>query len=309
MAIFRQAAFIDADKMLKGGLHAHTTRSDGKLAPEEAIRQYAANGYDFLALTDHRLYNYTNYAPETGLLILPGMEMDRSLTSGMGHCFHTVVLGPEKAAGNGYAQDERFAPGVVSDQREYQPLIDSFRANNNLVIYCHPDWSRTPARSFDQLYGYFAMEIWNSGCACANDMDTDNGNVWDELLMQGKRVGAVATDDGHCAEHNCLGWVRVNAEKNAASILDALENQRYYASCGPEIYDFRIEDGVAKVDCSPCRFINFLYGRSPSRQFREGSGLITHAEFAVPAHDRYLRAVVMDDTGRKAWTNPIFIHS
>ncbi len=309
MGILRQAAFEPKGKLLKGGLHCHTTRSDGKCAPEEVVRQYAGYGYDFLSITDHRIYNYVNYAPETGLLIVPGMEMDRQLTARDGHCIHTVVVGPEREQGNGYAQDQRFDRGVISDQIEYQPLIDSYLANNNLVIYCHPDWSRTPARAFEKLYGYFAMEIWNSGCALENDMDTDNGNVWDELLMQGKRVGAVATDDGHKADQNGLGWVRVNAEKNVESILDALKNQRFYASCGPEIYDFCIEDGVAKVDCSPCRFVNFIYGRMPSRQRREENGLITHAEFPVPADYRYLRVVVMDDQGRKAWTNPMYIHN
>ena len=46
--------------MLKGGLHCHTTRSDGRGTPEEVIRLHAAKGYDFLALTDHRIYNRRN---------------------------------------------------------------------------------------------------------------------------------------------------------------------------------------------------------------------------------------------------------
>ena len=69
-------------KLLKGGLHCHTTRSDGKGSPEEVIRMHAENGYDFLALTDHRYYNYVNYAPETGITIIPGMEMDGGITTG-----------------------------------------------------------------------------------------------------------------------------------------------------------------------------------------------------------------------------------
>ena len=47
---------------LKGALHCHTTRSDGKGTPEEVIRLHAQNGYDFMALTDHRIYNYQNFA-------------------------------------------------------------------------------------------------------------------------------------------------------------------------------------------------------------------------------------------------------
>ena len=59
----RQQAFIDHGKtFLKGGLHTHTTRSDGRLTPEETLRYAASQGYDFLALTDHQIYNFKNFA-------------------------------------------------------------------------------------------------------------------------------------------------------------------------------------------------------------------------------------------------------
>ena len=49
--MIRQGAFVGAKdkKMLKGGLHCHTTRSDGRGTPEEVIRMHAEHGYDFLA--------------------------------------------------------------------------------------------------------------------------------------------------------------------------------------------------------------------------------------------------------------------
>ena len=71
--MIRQNAFSGTHRMLKGGLHCHTTRSDGRGSPEDVIRLHARNGYDFLALTDHRCYNYKNFAPETKITILPGM--------------------------------------------------------------------------------------------------------------------------------------------------------------------------------------------------------------------------------------------
>ena len=61
--MLRQAAFGGEEKLLKGGLHCHTTRSDGRGTPEEVIRLHASNGYDFLALTDHRIYNYETSRP------------------------------------------------------------------------------------------------------------------------------------------------------------------------------------------------------------------------------------------------------
>ena len=38
---------------LRCALHAHTTNSDGELAPELLVRHYEWAGYDVLAITDH----------------------------------------------------------------------------------------------------------------------------------------------------------------------------------------------------------------------------------------------------------------
>ena len=303
----RQAAFVHAPAhLLKGGLHCHTTRSDGRLDPGETIRLHASHGYDFLALTDHRYYNFADYAPESGVLIVPGMEMDGNLTTNEGMCFHTVCIGPEGEE-NGFKQDERFQSAIVKDQFEYQPVVDELRAKNNLVIYCHPDWSCTPARSFERLEGCFAMEIWNSGCVVEDNMDVDNGFIWDEMLARGKHIFAVATDDGHQAWQHCLGWVNVNAEKNVTSILRALETGAFYSSCGPEILDFYVEDGEAHLKCKPCRYIQFKNGKRPTRMLKNEEGLITEASMKIPECSNYIRGVVEDAEGRRAWTNPIYL--
>jgi histidinol phosphatase-like PHP family hydrolase len=51
-------AFAAPGRFYKGNLHTHSTRSDGKLAPEEVCRRYRERGYDFLCLSDHFLANY-----------------------------------------------------------------------------------------------------------------------------------------------------------------------------------------------------------------------------------------------------------
>lgn len=40
----------------RGDLHMHTFRSDGKQSPAVVAAEYRKNGYDFLAMTDHRRY-------------------------------------------------------------------------------------------------------------------------------------------------------------------------------------------------------------------------------------------------------------
>lgn len=305
--MIRQNAFIGNGTFLKGGLHCHTTRSDGRGTPEEVTRLYAEKGYDFLALTDHRIYNFKNFAPETGLLIVPGMEMDRGISTDAGMCFHIVSIGPEKQDGNGFEQDQTFEGGEVKDQYEFQPVLDMLHENNNLTIYCHPDWSCTPARSYENMKGNFAMEVWNSGCVVEMDQDM-NALGWDELLVGGHRIFGVATDDGHPMYQHCLGWVMVKAEKNVNSVLAALKNGEFYSSTGPEIYDFYVEDGKVVLECSPCKSISFINGRQPNRMTRAGDGLITRAMAdSMDLSRGYVRATILDEQGRRAWTNPIFL--
>ena len=305
----RQAAFENAGKMLKGALHCHTTRSDGKGEVSEVIRLHKENGYDFMAVTDHRLYNYDNFGVE-GITILPGMEMDGNFprVDRAVHCHHIVCVGPLKEDGNGYDQDQQFERWTIEKPEDTQAHLDAIHANNNLTIYAHPQWSGTPAREFEMLEGNFAMEVWNSGCAMENRMDMDAA-YWDELLAQGKRIFGVATDDGHAMEHHCKGWVRVSSENSVPAILEALKNGAFYASCGPEIYDFYVEDGQAHIKCSPVKEIRFIHLRVPYHLHSAPYGeVITEASDAVRTSD-YIRAVLVDTFGRRAWTNPIFLEA
>lgn len=303
----RQQAFIGREKMLKGGLHCHTTRSDGRGDPADVIRLHHSQGYDFLALTDHRIYNYTNFAPEVPITIIPGMEFDNTFFRDHGfRCFHTVCIGPAKEDGNGYSQDQRFDSGTAKDQTQYQLYLDRIHSNRNLTIYCHPEWSSTPARYFDRLQGDFAMEIWNSGCVLENDMDADAA-CWDELLGQGKVIYGVATDDGHQMDHHCRGWVMVRAENNIGAILNALAGGAFYSSCGPQIQDFYVENGKAVLLCSPAAKIRFHSDCHPTQIRTSRDGDLTRAEVELGDGYRYIRATVIDNAGRYAWTNPIFL--
>lgn len=306
--MLRQAAFIAKNKMLKGALHCHTTRSDGKGDPGDVMRMHKENGYDFIAITDHRRYNFDNFAPETGLTVIPGMEMDGNLPGHGIHCYHEVVIGPKKEDGNGFEQDQRFDSAKVTCAQDFQPVLDEMHKNGNLTIYCHPQWSGTPAREFEDLQGNIAMEIWNSGCVIEDDIDSNNDMIWDELLVRGKKIWAVATDDGHAMYQHCKGWVMVNAKNDVSSILQALKDGAFYASTGPVITDFVIENGRVRVECSECDHITFYYGVRPGGMVRaQDEKGVTVGERDLPANVPYVRASVVDKQGRRAWTNPIYI--
>ncbi len=302
--IVHQAAFEGKAPLLKGNLHTHTTRSDAISSPETVIGQYAAMGYDFLALTDHRLYNYQNFAPESGLLILPGMELDANLPGPGCHCVHLVSLGPEKERGNRFEQDQAFESLSVSSAQEALPLVRAIEEAGNLPIFCHPEWSGNTAQEILSLPDISLMEIWNSGCVVENGLDA-HAAYWDEVLCAGRRMYGVASDDGHHPYQNGLGFVKVRAEKTPSAILDALRRGAFYASCGPEIYDFYLEDDKAVLFCSPVEVIRFRHFRVPYVE-RRGNGIMGHQTAPVKGTN-YIRAEVMDAQGRMAWTNPLFL--
>ena len=302
--ILHQAAFGGTHPLLKGNLHCHTTRSDGRGSPETVIRQYAAQRYDFLALTDHRIYNYMSYAPDTSVMILPGMELDFEFPDSGCHVIHMVSVGPEVERGNGFHQDQRFDSLEGTSVQDALPMLRSIQNANNLPVFCHPEWSGNTAQEILDMPDVSLMEIWNTGCVQENGLD-DNAAYWDEVLASGRKMYGVAVDDGHQLWQNCLGFIRVRAQKNPTSILAALRSGAFYASCGPEIYDFYLEDGKAVVICSPVSVIRFRHFRVPYRDLH-GKGVMGHMMEPVKGTN-YIRAEVIDEQGRKAWTNPIFL--
>jgi histidinol phosphatase-like PHP family hydrolase len=73
--------FRKPGRFYRGNLHTHSNRSDGELPPEEVIAAYRAQGYDFLALTDHFLPQYhfpitdTRAFRDARFTTLPGAEL------------------------------------------------------------------------------------------------------------------------------------------------------------------------------------------------------------------------------------------
>ena len=301
--VLRQAAFEKDGAFLKGNLHCHTTLSDGLASPAATARHYVNAGYDFLAITDHRRYYKQEEDELEGLLIIPAMEADRFVDGSGMPVVHIVSLGNKE--NNGYDHEQEVLYERGGTQEACQDIIDNALAANNIPILCHPMWSGNTVEAVKTLQGFQMIEVWNTGSALLFGVD-GNTYHWDTLLHEGRKVYAVASDDTHALQDACYGWVQVKAEKNIPSILNALKNGEFYASCGPEIYDFYIEDGQVYVSCSPASQIILRNFSCPHRLAR-GENL-TGAQFKLrDLCTDYIRAEVVDAQGRRAWTNPIFL--
>ncbi len=207
------SAFSAPGRFWRGNLHTHSDRSDGCLTPQEVCRRYRAEGYDFLALTDHFIgaygYPITDTVPfrEAGFTTILGAEIHSGAMAN-GELWHILAVGlpadfqPPHAPG--------FSP--VEGQESGPEIAARARAAGAFVAIAHPQWSGLTLADARSLTAAHAVEIYNHGCATGCDR-ADGAAIADLLLSEGRRLSLVATDDAHFTEPDHFGgWVMVKAE-------------------------------------------------------------------------------------------------
>lgn len=303
------STFARPGRFYRGNLHTHSTVSDGALEPGEVCARYAAEGYDFLCLSDHHvgLYNY------------PITDTTPFRTNAF-----TTILGAEMHAGQ-LANGEIWhilAVGLPPDfERPHVPHFDGAQSGEDMatlarrcadagafVAIAHPQWynlTLADARIIDAAH---AVEIYNHGCHVECDRG-DGTAIWDLLISDGLRLSGCATDDAHFKAPDAFGgWVMVKAESpDPESLLEALKAGDYYSSQGPLLHDVRIENKRLHVRCSPCDRIMVLGAGAASKQ-SIGNGLV-EADFPLARFKEggWLRVVVADRHDRRAWSNPLWL--
>lgn len=285
---------------LKGCLHSHSTVSDGEISPEELAENYKNRGYDFLAMTDHNVLCPHKDLESDDFILLTGLEHDLNYSDEK--CIHLVGISAEGKKETSYPC-RRYTRAELDDQA----LLDMMREDGQFTILAHPVWSRMEPQELDTLEGFHAMEIYNHGTEHVGH-EGEAEYCWELLLRHGRRVYALATDDIHIRREYFGGWVVVKAEdKSEKAILNALHSGAFYASSGPDIYDFGIDGDEAYIKCSPCKGIYFV--SYPSRGwsfFDRDEFKLSEARHKLHGREKYIRAVVEDKDGNRAWTNPIF---
>jgi hypothetical protein len=310
---------------LKGQLHAHTNRSgDSHTPPLEAARWYAARGYDFVVFTDHNRITEVQGAP---LLVFAGVEVTQELeTCGPPdpeeRCpLHVNALFVDPARADGPL------PPASSDRRAdvYARGVAIAAQLGGLAQINHPNYHY--GAGADLLValsrqGARFVEIANLAVDSNNEGDAAHPSteaLWDAALTQGATLLGVASDDAHhyddavevaargeVAHTGDRGFVMVRATRDAAAIRAALARGDFYSSSGVRLAALEVTPAalalaVAPATPGPCE-ISFI-GRG-------GATLATErgpaARFPLPgAAGGYVRAVVTDAAGARAWTQPV----
>ena len=261
---------------------------------------------------------YTN-TPELcseGFVVLPGIEFDASRVKNLDRAGRPSNIGYHENAilcdfdntrqfpdnyretyGDVYPEGTTLKEGISLFNEKYQSL-------GNMVILNHPVWSRQTCEDAYGLRGIFAMEIYNHSSEAGNKTGLAVTH-WDYCLRRGQRLFCVATDDFHLGLEP-KGYIMVKAETlTQRAIAKAIKEGRFYASNGPEIFEFYLEGHTVVLRCSPVKTIRFIKYEPMGTAFHaEKGGYLTQAVTGVNGRKNTLGRNYRR-TRYTAWTNPI----
>ncbi|MBA4782734.1 MAG: CehA/McbA family metallohydrolase [Rhizobiales bacterium] len=301
--------FAASGRFWRGNLHTHSNLSDGALDPAIVCSRYAAEGYDFIALTDHFVGRYgypiadtVPYRTDRFTTIL-GAEL-HSGTLENGELWHILAVGLPADFAPSLSPDFKPVPGQESGAEIAVRAV----AAGAFVAVAHPQWSGLTLADARAITSAHAVEIYNHGCHTGCDRG-EGFSIADLLLTEGRRLSLIATDDAHFTEPDHFGgWVMVKAEaNNPDTLLAALKAGHFYATQGPELRGLRLDGGVIEVECSAAVSI-IVQGRGSAAVALHGHSM-TQGKIALDsrcAASPWLRITVIDAAGRRAWSNPIW---
>jgi len=295
--------FSPEGRFYKGNLHTHTTRSDGRLSPEECIELFKQHGYDFLSITDHRKW-FPGYEDED-ILVIPGTEFDRNMLKGRPeYAYHITGIGLSH-------------PLEQTNETSPQEIVDMIKEDGAFCTLAHPAWSLMTFEMCAELQGYDALEIYNT----VSDVYSGRGYsdlYADRLASAGIYKLLTAVDDCHFYDRDmergfvnrdaCVGYIMVQAqERTWPALYKAILSGRFYSSQGPSITRLAFDKEGVTIETSPAASIRFisneLYDRYRCAFPKDGQDSIRRADYRWGSYDRYVRVEVTDAQGRKAWSN------
>lgn len=280
-------------KWFKGCLHIHTTCSDGRLSISEAASFYTRHGYDFIAITDHRIPFVESVSGEKWpLVMLDGIELDGA--DELNSYYHVICIG--------------CVEGITTDM-PLPEALEKARRQGSFLIWGHPHWSgNTVAEGL--RYEFHGMEVYNH----ISEVSIGKGHGafhWDSVLEQRPDMMGFATDDNHFFEGyppQIGGWIMVNAhELSHEAILDAIHRGNFYSSNGPAFNSITIEKGNRVIaETSPILHAR-LIGPATKGKWKPAAinSNMTRIHFRIPEDWVFARLEIEDAFGKKAWSNPL----
>lgn len=212
---------------MKGDLHSHSYRSDGKRDPAELAGHFREQGYDFFALTDHNRFYPGGEIDDAfsdiklGLTRIRGEEVHAP-----GSVIHTVHVGGETSVADIYVHDRARYEKEIAEYEAKVPadipakyhgryarsmwVTDNIHKAGGLAIFPHPFWRPGKSMMYN-VRDEFAKLLLTSGMFDAYElvggMKQPGNNcsvaMWSELRAEaGLKISVVGSSDVHGTENS-----------------------------------------------------------------------------------------------------------
>jgi hypothetical protein len=226
--------YVGGGSWSRGNFHMHSRHSDGAYAAVDLARQYAAEGYAVLCISDHNSYGDQDGGIAAGLQTDSTvhdwngdgrLHAERRFGSGVEAYVQdwtrptppwsvetwlqpggfeedaapVVIPGAEITRGGDHVLVIGHPPGPIEAPNSDLRALARARAAGGFVVLAHPGaWNRDPTRLPRTLdLGLFdALEIMN-GLELQKGAEADATPLWDALLASGVRLWGMANDDSH----------------------------------------------------------------------------------------------------------------
>ena len=289
-------AFSEPGKWYRGTLHCHTTLSDGRLDPEETIAKYKSLGHDFLSITDHRINGASLAREEKDFVVLGGTEVHPTVQWSGGY-YHFVL--PQAPAD---------LPMKKVTDVPLAGALSVLGAMEAPFFIGHPYWcghdvqEMLPAASLAM-----GVEVFNRTC-CGIGRGFSEAQ-WDDLLTRGFALSGIAVDDTHQMHDFGAGLTVVKTtDFSVAGIMKALADGAFYATTGPAIDEFSVDEDIVTIRTDPAWQVGFV-ATAPNGHSEiacEGN-TVDRAQWKLPDNfTGYVRGYCRGERMRAAWTNPVF---
>ena len=305
----RKTYLEQGKKTYKANLHCHSTLSDGKYTPQELKEHYKGQGYSILSITDHRVLNDHSDLNDEDFLLLTGFEQDFNEDREGSYALKKVSHINLIATRHDLLKKPVCDDDPLLNYEKINAYIREAAALGFLVAHNHPAWSLETAEDCLKYEDIWAMEIYNHGCYVSDGIPEIVDRDYDQVLRNGQRIFALATDDNHGDEDQFGGFVMVQSgELTYDKVIEALKDGRFYASCGPSIEELYVEDGTVHVKCSEAVRIAFSTDNRHGRAIMAENGeTIKEGSFVLNKEDQWFRVVIRDKAGDLAFSNACFI--
>jgi hypothetical protein len=234
----------------KGDMHMHSYRSDGHESPAYVAGACRRIGLDFMAVTDHRLYEPSLEAIRAfqslpiDLRIYPGEEVHPP-----DNPVHMINFGGNFSLNQIFRQEEdryRAEVGAIVERLSNFPegvdpyiyascewCFNQIRAGGGLGIFSHPYWlsrhrydisetivslvlERQPYDALELLGGYHLYEIESNMIQVAR---------YHEERARGKHIPIVGVSDAHgCERGELFGWFYTVVFSTTTDLPDLVQN-------------------------------------------------------------------------------------